>query len=107
MNTAITPRRRQPSFFQWCVRYLFNFSLISIVGILVYILFFTDTSVQTTYEYERQIDHLTQEIKNENDSLEHYRQLNHRLASDLYTIEKEARENYHMQRPYEDVYIIK
>lgn len=102
-----TPRRQRRTFLQWSIRYLFNFSLISIVGVLVYILFFTDTSVQTTYLYEVQIDNLQREIKNENDSLEHYRQLNRRLASDLYTIEKEARENYHMQRPYEDVYIVK
>lgn len=98
---------RKRTFGQWCVRYLMNFSLIAIVCMLAYILFFTDTSIQTTYHYEQIAENLRQEIKTEKDSLEHYRQLNRRLASDPYTIEKEARENYHMQRPHEDVYVVK
>lgn len=83
-----------------------NFSLIAIVGVLVYILFFTDTSIQTTYHYEHEAELLQQEINLENDSLEHYRHLSHQLAVDPETVEKEAREHYHMQRPHEDVYIV-
>lgn len=99
------PQKR--SFSQWASRYLMNFSLFAISGILAYILFFTDTSVQTTYHYEQLAENLQREIKLENDSLAYYRQLNSRLASDPSAVEKEAREQYHMQRPHEDVYIIK
>lgn len=83
-----------------------NFSLIAIVGVLAYILFFTDTSIQATYHYEHQAELLQNEIKLENDTLEYYRHLSHQLASDPGTVEKEAREQYHMQRPHEDVYIV-
>lgn len=99
--------RNKRTFTQWCIRYLMNFSLITIVCILVYILFFTDTSVQTTYHYEQMAENLRQEIEQESDSLEYYRQLNQKLTSDPVTVEKEAREQYRMQRPHEDIYIIK
>jgi len=52
-------------------------------------------------------ENLRQEIEQESDSLEYYRQLNQKLTSDPVTVEKEAREQYHMQRPHEDIYIIK
>lgn len=93
-------------FAQWCRRYV-SFSLVAVAGILVYILFFTDNSVQTTYGYEQEIEQLKAEIKIEEDSLNYYRHLNSSLASDPVTIEQVARENYHMQRENEDIYIIK
>ncbi|MCM1292019.1 MAG: septum formation initiator family protein [Bacteroides sp.] len=105
MTDTTTPRRR--TFMQWAHRYLFNFSLITIVAVLTYILFFTDTSVQTTYYYERQADDIQREIRLEQDSLQYYRDLNRQLASDPSTVEKEARQKYHMQRPHEDVYVIR
>ena len=83
-----------------------NFSLMAIIGVLAYILFFTDTSIQTTYIYEREAEALSREIRIETDSLEYYINLNRRLASDPYTLEKTAREQYHMQRPHEDVYVV-
>lgn len=101
-----TPRPNR-TFSQWAQRYLCNFSLIAIVGVLIYVLFFTDTSVQATYHYEKEVESLQKRIAKERDSLEYYRDLNQKLASDRYTIEKEARENYHLRRPHEDVYIIK
>lgn len=99
--------RPHRTFGQWAVCYLCNFSLIAIVGVLSYVLFFTDTSVQTTYHYEQEAESLKHQIAQERDSLEYYEQLNQKLASDRHTIEKEARENYHLRRPHEDVYIIK
>lgn len=94
------------TFAQWAQRYLMNFTLWGVAGILVFLLFFTDTSVQATYHYERQVEQLQQELKNENDSLNYYRSLNRRLATDPNTLEQLARERYHMQRQNEDVYII-
>ena len=94
------------TFAQWARRYLMNFSLIAIVGMLAYILFFTDTSIQQTYIYEHQAEQLSHEIRVETDSLEYYRNLNRRLASDPHTLEKPAREQYPMQRPHEDVFVI-
>ena len=46
------------------------------------------------------------EIKENNDTLVLYVRLNERLASDPATLERIVREQYHMQRVNEDVYII-
>lgn len=89
---------------QWCRRYI-SFSLVGVVGILVFILFFTDNSIGTTYKYESEILQLKTAIKAERDTLEIYRKLGRSLASDPVTMERVAREHYHMQRPSEDVFL--
>lgn len=95
---------RKVSLSQWCKRYI-TFSLVAVVGVFVYIMFFTDNSLPDTYKYQREADNLTHQIKLEKDSLEYYRQLNISLTSDPNTLERLAREQYHMQRPDEDVFV--
>lgn len=97
------PRHR--SFFEWCKRYI-SLNLIGIVAALVWILFFTDNSVSVMYAYDREIDSLEQAIKICNDSADYYHQLNGKLQTEQSTMEQVVREQYHMQRPYEDVYVI-
>ncbi|MDE5800501.1 MAG: septum formation initiator family protein [Paramuribaculum sp.] len=96
---------RHITFFQWCKRYV-SFTLIVAVGVMAYLLFFTDTSIPETYRYDREVQRLKAEIKAETDTLEYYRELNRRIASDPVTLERVAREQYHMQRPHEDVYVV-
>ena len=91
---------RNRSFIAWCRRYI-SFSLIAIAGLLSYILFFTDNSVPDTYVYDREIEQKKNAIKAANDTLRYYQDLNRG------TMEQVAREQYHMQRQGEDVYIIK
>lgn len=98
-------RPRHITFFQWCKRYV-SFTLIVAVGVMAYLLFFTDTSIPETYRYDREVQRLKAEIKAETDTLEYYRELNRRIASDPVTLERVAREQYHMQRPQEDVYVV-
>ena len=98
---------RKISFTKWCARYLMNINLLVIVGVLIYILFFTQNSVQETYNYEQQIIALKEKLQQEKDSLQYYKTLNHRLTGDPYILEQQAREHYYMQRPNEDVFIIK
>lgn len=97
---------RNRSFIAWCRRYI-SFSLIAIAGLLSYILFFTDNSVPDTYVYDREIEQKKNAIKAANDTLRYYQDLNRRLTTDAGTMEQVAREQYHMQRQGEDVYIIK
>lgn len=98
---------RKISFAKWCARYLMNLNLFVIVGILIYILFFTQNSVQETYHYEQEIALLQEKLKQEKDSLEYYKTLNQRLTGDPYTLEQQARQHYHMQRQNEDIFVIK
>lgn len=89
---------------QWCRRYL-SLSALAVTGALVYVLFFNDNSIINHYEYETQIENLRTEIKNNMDTLQYYENLNSRLDTDRATMEQIVREQYHMQRPSEDIYL--
>ncbi len=93
------------SFIAWCKRYI-SVSALVIAGALVYVLFFNDNSILNHYQYEGEIDRLKAEIKVNRDSLEYYRAMNSRLDTDREAMEQIVREQYHMQRPNEDVYIV-
>lgn len=88
----------------WCKRYL-SPTLLLAVGAVAFILFFNDNSVMRIYEHEKEIERLTAEIKENQDTLLYYQSLNDRLSTDPETMEKIVREQYHMQRAGEDVYI--
>ena len=90
---------------QWCRRYI-SVSLLVAVGLIVYILFFSDNSVSETYMYDRQIASLNMAIRQAGDSLDYYRNLEQRLNTDPAAMEQVVRENYHMQRPDEDVFVV-
>lgn len=91
-------------FIHWCKRYL-SFTLLCVVGAIIFVLFFNGNSVRTSYYHEQQIEQLRQRIKDSRDTLNHYRQLNSSLRTDPQTMERIVREQYHMQRPNEDIYI--
>lgn len=89
---------------QWCRRYL-SLSALAIIGALVYVLFLNDNSVVDHYGYEARIRDLKQEIRLNRDTLDYYRALNESLDTDRSTMEQIVREQYHMQRPSEDIYL--
>ncbi len=90
--------------YNWCKRYITP-PLIIVVCFLVYVLFFNENSFMDRMRYDDEINRLKAEIKMNNDTLNMYRQLNHNLEHDPATMERIVRENYHMQRVNEDVYI--
>lgn len=96
------PRRYTAT--EWCRRYL-SLSAVAVTGALVYVLFFNDHSILNHYEYERQIESLKVQIKENTDTLDYYRRLNSNLETDRTTMERIVREQYHMQRPSEDVFL--
>lgn len=87
----------------WVRRYL---AIPTIVGILLvgYIAFFGENSVTKRVEYQHQIDSLRQCLRQQQDTLEYYRDLNHRLTTDPELMEQVVREHYNMKRTHEDVY---
>ena len=97
--------RGRSCFIAWCKRYI-SVSALMIAGALVYVLFCNDNSSLNQYQYEGEIDRLKAEIKVNRDSLEYYRAMNSRLDTDREAMEQIVREQYHMQRPNEDVYIV-
>ena len=82
--------------------------VIIIGSLLVALLYFNeDTSVKLTMEYQNKINELQRQIKMNEDSADYYRKRRHAIDSGQSDLEEVAREQFHMQRPSEDVYIIK
>ena len=78
---------------------------VAVLAVLVYIVFFGDSSVARRVEYQRQIDSLEVEVAMVQDSVDFYRALNNRLASDPSAMERVVREQYNMKREGEDVFV--
>ena len=76
------------------------------ISFVFFVLFFNDNSVMHSFELNQRINELELEISENEDTLQHYRRLNRALNTDAETMERIVRENYHMQRPSEDVYIV-
>lgn len=90
------------------VRRKSHLSLIVIGSLVVLLLFFNDeTSLALNMEYEREINRLTLEIKENQDSAAFYRKQREAIIYGTQDLEHMARERFHMQRPTEDVYILK
>ncbi len=89
---------------KWLRRY---FSLLSLaaIGVLVYMLFFSENSVIKKIEYQRIIDSLNTEVAIARDSMLYYKELNSRLSTDRNVMEQVVRERHYMKRPNEDVFI--
>lgn len=90
------------------VRRRSHIALIFILGVVVLLLFFNeDTSYKLNMEYQSQINDLKKEIKQCEDSASIYRARREALLTGTEDLEHIAREEYHMQKASEDVYIIK
>ena len=80
-----------------------------VIGLIVVLLLFfnDDTSLALNMEYEKEINRLSLEIQENKDSAAYYRTQREALLYDSRNLEHMARERFHMQRPTEDVYILK
>ena len=79
---------------------------VAVLAILVYIVFFGESSVTQRIEYQRQVDSLSAEVAVVQDSVDYYRELNRRLASEPEAMERVVREQYNMKREHEDVFVL-
>jgi len=65
-----------------------------------------DTSLSKNIEFQQRISEIKKEIRLCNDSAEYYKDKRESLLDGSAELEYVAREQYHMQRPTEDVYLI-
>lgn len=79
------------------------------VGTLVVMLLVVneDTSVTLSMEYEREIISLRREIKECRDSAAYFRARRLAIEEGKSDLEHIAREQYHMQKPTEDVFVLR
>ncbi|MCH5347229.1 MAG: septum formation initiator family protein [Muribaculaceae bacterium] len=89
---------------RWCRRYL-SLPLVIVLGLIVYVTVFNKNSFIDLHHHKQQIKELKAQIKENRDTFEYYDKLNRRLDTDPVTMERIVREQYHMQRAGEDVYI--
>lgn len=82
--------------------------LVVVGAAVILMLFFNEeTSLSLNMKYEHEIERLKANIEANDDSASYYNRKRMRLLSDTEDLEAVAREQYNMQRPTEDVYIIK
>lgn len=90
------------------VRRKSHISVVLILGGLILLLFFNeDVSLTKSRQYDSEISELKADIKLCEDSATYYENKYKELTTGVEDLERLARENYKMQRPTEDVYIIK
>ncbi|MBP3299263.1 MAG: septum formation initiator family protein [Muribaculaceae bacterium] len=93
--------------FSYWLRRQSHFPVLLVGAGIVLLLFFNEeTSVARTRQYDSEITELKAQIKVARDSAEFYRNARRTLMTDAEDLETVARENYNMQRPTEDVYIV-
>lgn len=95
-----SPRRH------WMRRYV-SVAAMLVCAYLVYVFFFSSHSVMRRLEYQRVIDSLNLELSATRDSVAYYQNLNQQLTSDPVAVEQVVRERHNMNRPDEDVYLMK
>lgn len=94
--------------FNFWVRRRSHIAVIAIGALVIALLFLNeDASWQNNMHYQEQIKALQEEIKVCNDSAQYYRDQREKLLTGTEELEQIAREEYHMQKPTEDIYVIR
>lgn len=82
--------------------------LLLVAGLMVTLLFLNDdTSMSLNMKYDREIQELKSQIQDNRDSAIYYKQKREALLTESDELEHVAREQYNMQRPTEDVFLVK
>jgi len=90
------------------VRRRSHIPVVIIGALVIMVLYFNeDTSVTLNMKYDREINRLNAEIKEARDSAAYYRARREAIVAGEAPLEYMAREQYHMQRPSEDIYLLK
>lgn len=84
-----------------------NLPLFLLGGGVILLLFLNeDTSISLNMQYQKEINRLNREIAECRDSAQYYKLKREALLKENNDLEHIAREQYNMQRPSEDVFIV-
>lgn len=100
---AMENNQQKPKF-EWLRRYI-KWPLVIAIAYLAFVLFFNEYSIAKSFELEQKIDSLKIEINNYQDTAQKYKLLNEQLNKNTEEMERVVREQHHMNRVNEDVYI--
>lgn len=105
-DTPVDTSAARPSgFWHWLRRYL-PLTTIAVIGAAVYITWFSEYNASHRISLQSEIDSLNEVLSAQQDSLAYYKELNRRISTDPALMEQVVREQYNMNRPNEDVFII-
>jgi len=76
-------------------------------ALFVYLFILNDNNLYQRYQYDQKIQRLEQEIKDYEEELRRNRLRLQELQMDKDGLERFAREQFHMKRPNEDLFLIK
>ncbi|MCM1368825.1 MAG: hypothetical protein NC204_00450 [Candidatus Amulumruptor caecigallinarius] len=94
--------------FSFWVRRKSHLAVIAIGSLVIVVLFLNeDASWEHNMEYQSRIKILNEKIKVCNDSARYYAEQREKLLTGTEELEQIAREEYRMQKPTEDIYLIK
>ena len=96
--------QQEPQNTNWLRRYI-KLPLILTLAYLAFVLFLNEYSVAKSFELDRTIDSLKQEIKLYEDTTIKYYKLNEQLNKNPQEMERVVREQHLMNKENEDVYI--
>ena len=102
-GNSMSDGRRQ--YGSWFGRYI-GWPTAVALCVILYVAFFGENSITRRMEYERTIDSLSVCLARQQDSLRYYKDMNSRLSRDPVLMEKVVREQYNMNRPNEDVFVV-
>lgn len=103
-----TPMGKNTKKLSFWVRRRSHLPVLVIGTLVVLLLFFNEeTSVKLNMEYQNRINELQKEIRLNEDSAAYYKARRVAIETGTDDLEHVAREQFHMQRPTEDVFIIK
>lgn len=92
----------------WWVRRRSHLPMLIISAVVILLLFFNEeTSVQLNAQYQKEINALNKQIRENLDSAEYYRTQRIAIEHGKNDLEHIAREHFHMQRATEDVYLLR
>lgn len=94
--------------FSFWIRRRSGLPVLIVGGIIVIMLLFNDeTSISLNIQYQKDITRLKQEIKLNYDSAQYYKDKRESILKGGTDLERIAREQYHMQKTSEDIFLIK
>lgn len=107
-NAEGSKKKKMRRIGEWFSTMRTHLPLLLIGSVVILLLFFNEeTSVSLNSKYDAEIRELNAEIRSNHDSAKYYRAKRNAILSGTHDLETIAREQYHMQRPTEDVYIIR
>lgn len=98
--------KSKPKVWRFIQRYVLNKYFFTVVGFLVWMIFFDSTSFLVIHELNKEVDKYEGQLEYYKEEYEKNDNFYKKLMNDKDEKEKFARENYFMKKPNEEIFIL-